>query len=181
MKELTENERAVLDHIRGYGSEACDIIVEGLATRSRAAALSHLEKRGLVEREPNPWGPETPWWWCRLPAAPDGFTPGFDIEKGMIFDRYEPNNRPRTFIELTGKINEFGCAEAYLRAGEHGQRTTWVPRHLLEDFLYWTLRGPRNVTAWSSKFSCPIHGECSEEMVTTKKTCSLCDTGLIRW
>lgn len=33
---------------------------------------------------------------------------------------------------------------------------------------------------WAARFTCPNCGRCSKAMVTTKKTCLRCGTGLIR-
>jgi hypothetical protein len=177
---LSDEEKAVLLAIPRGGSEAVSIRVEGVSPQKRSRILTTLEKRGLVEKTPNPWGPETPWWWARVAAAPMGWEPTMTVEAGMIFDRYELSGRPMTFVELLGRTNEYGCEEVMLRAGTHNSRITWLSRYALEDIDYWIrrIRGP--VTEYSRRFSCPVHGECTEEMVTTKKTCSLCETGLLR-
>ena len=50
--------------------------------------------------------------------------------------------------------------------------SAWVPAHLLaREFFLDDSAG--TVTAWSAQFSCPLHGECTEEMVSTAKTCAI--------
>jgi hypothetical protein len=156
------------------------IHAEGLSSQAMIRLLQGLERKGYVERYPNGHGPDQPWWWTRLPELPERFEPKVEIVRGKIFDRYEPNGRPVVYIELMGDVNEHGCARAILKAGDNNSRETWVPPHLLECFGYWHARRHQEVTPWSAQFSCPIHGECSDVMVTTAKTCALCGSILNR-
>lgn len=180
--ELSEREQQVYDAIPQGGGAITYFRVPGLTSRQLRATLEKLEQKGVVEREPNGYGPETPWWWIRLPLPPE--TPTKDaptseqVVRGAIYDRV---NTDMVWLELTGEINEHGCAVARLKAGENNTRTGWVPLHLL-CWPKWGKRSSRGeVTDYSAQFSCPVHGECTDGMVTTKKTCALCGTGLIRW
>jgi hypothetical protein len=169
---IAERERLVREQLPKGGGTANYVRIDGVTSRQVNASLQKLEKQGLVERYPNGNGPETPWWWTRLPLAPDEFGPStVTIARGDIYDR---SGTDLVFIELTGKLNEHGCAIASLKAGDNNARQVFVPLHLLdrEGFWYKRRRGP--VTDYSSRFSCPTHGECTDDMVTTKKTCALC-------
>lgn len=68
---ISDDERAVLDAIPKHGGEARDVRVEGISPQKRSRLLKKMEEKGLVEREPNPHGPETPWWWVKLPGPED--------------------------------------------------------------------------------------------------------------
>jgi hypothetical protein len=178
---LPERELAVLNAIPSGGGEARSIHLPGLSPQARTRALVELERRGLVERYPNGHGPEQPWWWMRLPKAPDDYESPAAVEKGTIYDRYEPNGRPVVFIELTGEINEYGCVRCHLKAGGNNGRMTWVPAHLLESFRMWIRRREESPTAYSLQFRCPVHGEnLPESWITTAKNCAKCGSGLIR-
>lgn len=176
---LTENEQKILDAIPA-GGDTVSVIARGagLTRQATTRLLGLLEKKGRVERTPNPWGPETPAWWAKLPAAPaEDFTPP-ELVKDAIYDRGRVEDR--IWILLTGKQNEYGCAEVWLHSGEHQPRKTWVPLHLIGLFPWYTLRLRGEVTTWSDQFSCPVHGSCTAEMVSTAKTCTLCGEMLIR-
>lgn len=176
---LTENEQKILDAIPA-GGYSVSVIARGAGvTRSAATkTLKQLEEKGRVERTPNPWGPETPAWWTKLPAAP---AEGFEaptVEKDAIYDRGRVEDR--IWILLTGKTNEHGCAEAWLHSGEHNPRLTWVPLHLIGRYPWYMRRRRGEKTAWSVQFSCPVHGECTDDMVSTAKTCTFCGEMLVR-
>lgn len=178
---FTGNEVKVLEAIpRGGGTLAYVVaLCSGIGRSTVRSTLVRLEEMGLVEREPNAHGPETPWWYVRLPQPADDFRPDMKlIVKDAIFDRGRTEDR--TWIGLTGKLNEHGCAEAWLHAGTHNPRKTWVPLHLLQNFGWYVLRRRGVVTAWSAQFSCETHGECTVEMVRTDKTCALCGSLLNR-
>jgi hypothetical protein len=178
--ELDEREQAVLAAIPNGGGDTRMIHVSDLKPQAKSRVLAGLEAKGLVERYPNGWGPETPWWWTRLPEAPVDFTFAGEVNKGDIYDRSDSNGSV-VYIELMGDLNEHGCARAILKAGENNSRQTWIPLHLLNTYPYYSKRRRGEVTTWSAQFSCPIHGECSIDMVTTKKTCALCGEMLIRY
>lgn len=178
--KLSDSEQKVLEVIPRGGASLRELYRRaGVARTTAAKALEKLEQKGLVERSPNPWGPETPWWFEKLPPAP-AETPEEKplIVKDAIYDRGPTSDK--TWLLLNGKLNEFGCAEGLLHVGEHRPRRTWVPLHLLNNYPWYTLRRRGEVTVWSSQFSCAVHGECTEEMVTTAKTCALCGTLLTR-
>src|ERR1035437_4870779 len=141
---LSENEHAVLAAIPRGGAAARSLRVGELSSQAKSRLLAGLERKGLVERYPNGHGPEQPWWWTRLPTAPEGFKSEVEIIRGKIFDRYESSSEPVVFIELQGDVNEYDCARAVLKAGDNNSRETWVPLHLLERNDYWSerRRGP---------------------------------------
>jgi hypothetical protein len=174
------DEVAVLAAIPYDGAEAYSIRAQGVSPQKRRHVLARLAYKGLVEIWPNGWGPETPEWWMRTSSVLERWEPSFEIERGMLFDRYEANFRPVVFVELSGEVNEFGCARGTLKAGTNNARVVWIHRYHLESGAVWVRRMRGEVTAWSAKFACEVHGECSEDMVTTKKTCSLCGTLLLR-
>jgi hypothetical protein len=178
--ELSEREQAVLNAIPNGGGDARMIHVLDLKPQAKSKVLAGLEAKGLVERYPNGWGPEQPWWWTRLPDAPAGFAFAGEVNRGDIYDRYDSNGSV-VYIELMGDLNEYGCARAILKAGANNSRQTWIPLHILNLHLYYSKRRRGTVTTWSAQFACPTHGECTEEMVTTKKTCTLCGDMLIRY
>lgn len=172
--EMADRERLVLEQVPNGGGTSDYVRLEGVSRRQVNYALEKLAEQGLVERTPNGHGPETPWWWTRLPQAPEDFDPStVEIARGDIYDRAR-GPESLVFIELTGKLNEHGCAIASLKAGDNNPRRVYVPLHLLgrQGFWYKRRRGP--VTGYSRQFSCPTHGECTDEMVTTKKTCAFC-------
>jgi hypothetical protein len=177
---LSEQEQKLLQAIPRGGMDARGLRVPDLKPQQKSRLLAGLERKGLVERYPNGHGPEQPWWWTRLPLPEEGFESTVEIVRGKIFDRSESNGRPVVYIELMGDVNEFGCARAILKAGDNNSRETWVPPHLLERYGYWYARRRGEVTAWSAQFSCPIHGECSDDMVRTDKTCAMCGSLLNR-
>jgi hypothetical protein len=173
--QLNDAQLAALGALRDCGEGVAPVGYlrsSGLSTRDIRRALEDLEQRGLVRRYYNAHGPQTPWWWLLTSAAPAGFSAP-ELSKGQIWDWDD-----RVWLEVKGGHNEFGLPRVMVKAGEHNQVDTVLPAHYFHTVLRERVRGP--VTAYSASFSCAIHGECTEDMVTTKKTCRICGLMLRR-
>jgi hypothetical protein len=173
--EISEFEAEVLDALKGLGEAPVSYMRRLGSSRKLTSTMIELENKGLVQRIFNAYGPQTPWWWRRLPQTPPEHPEIPDPCRGEIFDVvYEE----QVYLEVMGRRNEYGLFNVSVRAGEHNSVTIWVPKWFLAAGCEKRRRG--TVTAWSAQFFCPVHGECSEEMVTTKKTCSICGSMLNR-
>lgn len=174
---LTDSQRAVLHELRHVGEVAPPRYLRrtGLALSTVRRALLALEDRGLVVRYFNPWGPQTPWWWQPALPVPNWYEP-VEVKPGSVWDWGRTEDR--LWVSAKRGVNEFGCPRVAVMSGEHNQVDTVLPAHYFATVLHERRRGP--VTEWSAQFSCPLHGECSDEMVRTDKTCALCGSLLNR-
>jgi hypothetical protein len=173
----TPEELAVLAGVRAEGQAPVSYLRRstGLDSRKIKRVLEGLEERGDVLRVFNAFGPQIPWWWrLAAPVGTDFAEP--TIERGQIWDWGEPSNR--LWVEVKAGRNQFGLPRVMVVAGENNQCDTVLPAHYFAKALHLRQRGV--VSEWSSHFHCPIHGECSDEMVKTDKTCALCGSGLNR-
>lgn len=181
LTQLNEAQRAVLAALREEGSAPASYLrPAGLRPAAVRKALEELEALGVIERISNAYGAETPYWWQPLPHRPEGFTIPADepIAVGQFYDR---KGEDQVWFEVTADPDENEMVRVALCAGPH-RRSIHVPAWTVVGprSLWWRRVAARNITAFSSQFACPVHGECSEEMVRTDKTCALCRTGLIR-
>lgn len=156
-----------------------------LSTPAIVAVLRVLEQYGLVVRYFNAHGPQEPWWWraVRIPPEDDAskrlYTRSGELvlpEKGQIYDY--GRREDRVWLEVKGPPNQYGAVPVSVRAGEHNHVSCYLPLHFFHTVCYLRRRG--EVTPWSAGFHCPVHGECTEDMVKTDKTCTLCGSMLNR-
>ncbi len=175
---LTGRQQAVLAALQSVDmAPARDLRGEAAVTsRDATSALEELERFGLAVRVFNAFGPQTPWWW-RAVKAPRSPGPPASITPGSVWDWGEPSHS-RTWLEVLEAPGEHGTVRVHVKAGEHNAVACFLPAWMFDAFIWPRSRG--TVTAWSAGFHCPVHGECTEEMVRTDKRCALCGSLLNR-
>jgi hypothetical protein len=168
---LSADESAIIKALCAEGQAPATYLRAGtgFSTQKITRALHELEKRGEVTRVFNAFGLQTPWWWQRpVRGRADFIVP--EIERGQIWDWGAPSRR--LWVEVKSGYNEFGLPRVMVKAGENQQMDTVLPLHYFGTVL--SLRGRGEVSPWSAGFVCRVHGECTDEMVRTDKTCALC-------
>ena len=176
--ELTDEEHSLICALRAEGqAPASHLRSEEMTTRRAGRLLEALEERGAVTRVYNGHGrQERPWWWQVAYPKPADYTAP-ELRKGNIYDWGRPENR--VWVELFAGRNQHGLPHVAVKAGENNAVHTVLPAHYFALPIFARrIRG--TVTAFSARFSCPTHGECTEDMVRTDKCCSLCGTLLNR-
>lgn len=179
LPELTDEHEAVLAELRRHGSAPPRYLrAPGRDSARARRLLGDLERHGRVLRVFNAWGPQTPWWWQPAqPTPPAGYALP-DIQAGQIWDWGNPDRR--VWLQVLAAPDEHALVKVSVRAGEHNHVTVPLAAHYFAPGGGLWLRRRGDVTAFSAQFHCPVHGECTQDMVRTDKTCALCRSGLNR-
>lgn len=156
--------------------------VNAIAGGGRGAGVKAVRRLATLGLAQPAVPARAPIWWEPLPVAPEGWTdPG--LQKG---DRFESSrdSSGQGWIEIAStRVDEDGLVIVSRTDAADVRVRIALPAHVITDERhYWPMREAAlgEVTEYSRRFACPVHGECTEAMVRTDKCCAVCGTGLIR-